>query len=281
MDGNDRDRNSLERASEFNRKMIESAFDIVQQYTVPIYGFQDGTIRQDRTGVLLQIGTYRFMLTAAHKLQAIIENKIFLGVPRLEDGEPVRLEGCRALLSDEDLEDIAVFHLSAAVADEIARRNNFLRVHQFELNDPPEHPFYCVHGYPVAWKSFDVENQLHQYSPITFGTTPYDGDLETQDRKKHETFLRLIYGPTIDFIHSGEQPAPKAFGLSGCGIWQLCALRRNADLNWSIDEIKLAGIQHRQYVKSKKYVKGTRINVALRMICKQFPELKNAISLSI
>lgn len=281
MEEADVDKELLERASKFNRKMMESAFNVVERYTVPIFGFQDGTIRQDRTGVLLQIGTYRFLLTAAHRLQTIIEHKIFLGVPRLNDGEPVRLENCRALLSDEELEDIAVFHLSDAVADEIAERNDYLRVHQFQLDAPPDNAFYCVHGYPVAWKSYNTDKHLHQYSPLTFGTTPYDGDLEPQDRMKQDTFLRLIYGPTIDFYKAGEHPAPKGFGLSGCGIWQLCAMRRNADLNWSVGEIKLAGIQHRQYTKSNKYVKGTQINVAIRMICSQFPALRNVISLSV
>ena len=60
----------------FLRRVRDEGFRLIEAATVPLYGFQDNQVKQDRTGILFRVADKHFILTAAHRLRKILGAEI-------------------------------------------------------------------------------------------------------------------------------------------------------------------------------------------------------------
>jgi len=268
----------LERiADEFYTRAIQECTDDIANSTVAFFGHQGDELKQDRTGVLLQISDDHFFITAAHYLDGITKHDIPCFIATGSDGQsPIPLDDVHGVVTDPLL-DIAVIHLSEGISDSLAQHKRFLRMCDLDLVATSSVGIYMVFGYPLAWSDSDKQTQSIFSCPLRYGTLLYDGPPASDSNYTPEKHILLGYDQIpVEVMHCGTVTPPDVKGMSGCGIWRLAQSRPGLFESWMPSERRLVGIQHAWHA-SKGYLKGTWIKHAIHVIYQQFSELRRPI----
>jgi hypothetical protein len=254
----------IERIPEMRKACDEDAKSVL-----PVYGIQNDSPVQDRTGVLLAIADQGFLITAAHGLKQITDAHIPLYVtsPRKGQGGIPLLGQLHA--TEEATIDLAVVELSnetKALLDDAGGR--FLRVVDVDNQAAATPGIYLVRGYPLDCNA----------SPMTYTTILFpDGPPINSEYQFDSTFHLLLHHSRYLQRREGQKVrSPKIVGMSGCGIWRLTSRPPFDLLSWAPEDRRLVAIQTK--CKYGSFLKGTWIRHAFGLIYHRCPELRRAMS---
>lgn len=248
---------------------MREACDEDAKSVLPVYGIQDGSPVQDRTGVLLAIADQGFLITAAHNLKQITDAKIPLYVTSPRPGQGgIQLVG-QLHATEEDTIDVAVVKLSdgtKAILDDAGAR--FLRVTDVDNQADARPALYLVRGYP-----YDCN-----HSPMTYSTVLFQGEAPTDSEYPFDERFHLLLDHSKYLRGRGgaEFRSPQITGMSGCGIWRLTTKSPEELSTWTPDERRLVAIQTK--CKYGSFLKGTWIKHAFGLIYDRCPELRRVMS---
>ena len=138
----------------------------------------------------------------------------------------------------------------------------------------PRQAYHFVLGFPLTMTRTDPIARTSEVKAHSYATGLYEGDRDSRDSV---TELLLDY-PEQNQDAVGQLAAvPNPKGISGCGIWRLLTPgKRMAD--WTPDDVRLVGIEHR-WRKEKRYLVGTAIRHAVRLIYGRYEDLHPAMDL--
>lgn len=261
---------------EFRRRAFSN--DIVDWATIPIALTMPDATLLDRTGVLIAIGDFRFLITAEHFLEDYADRgyRLFLMPPR-PDGPKVELSFERFYVSHDPAIDIAVFRLSDQQEAQLRDDYRFLRLNNVRLvaPRPDEGPFFLVTGFPAECAGRDPADpgraDVHRYL-----SSRYDGDYDWIENFNPNNNIVLMYDRRSRHTTGHVGKPPDAPGMSGCGIWYLPV--PYGFEGWRDDDIRLVGIQH-SWTPRPGYLKGTVISHALSMIWHWFADTRDPMRL--
>ncbi len=161
----------------FFMRVHDEAMPHIAAATVPIYGFQDNQVKQNRTGVLFQIADLHFIVTAAHGLYEILREQI----PLLADfGRthriPIPLVEARFHYTEENNgRDVAAIELPSSVVAEFLPERRFLTMADVDTEPRPQNGLYLVFGFPNAW--YRRVEDVQRTDPLCFIGSIYGGEL--------------------------------------------------------------------------------------------------------
>ncbi len=248
---------------------IRDACDEDGLTTLPLLGLQDGKFQQDRTGVLLAVAEYHFIVTAAHDLKKITRSDIPLYVPAAKSGrQTIQLRG-RVHGTEEKCVDLAIIELAPETTDALrSSGRNFLRVTDMDTHARPIPGYYLVRGYPL-----DCRGQVCRYSGVLYdGEWPSDSDYPCDP-----SFHLLLEHTKMGFGNERQSlSSPRISGMSGCGIWRLTTRSPQDLADWSLEERKLVAIQTK--CKPGSFMKGTWIRYVFALIRDKYPDLERMMT---
>jgi hypothetical protein len=260
----------------FFRHVGDEAFPLIDAATVPIYGFQDNKVKQDRTGILFRIaGTY-FILTAAHRIQEIIQAKIPLLVDfSTKHKIPIPLVEAKFYGTEEENgRDVAVIAIPPSVVSDLPAQRRFLTLADIDREPKPKKGFYAVFGFPTEW--YRKVEDVQRTDPLSFFGSIYEGELDPNEFFDPRVYIAITFDRNAINVLTGKQrQLPQVTGMSGCGIWRLVNKSKAEITGWSVDKIRLVAIQHR-WSRERQYIKGTWITYALDLIWENYPSLRGA-----
>jgi len=255
-----------------HERFVLEAVPWIEQRTVVIYGVTaEGNAVPDGSGVLLSVADQRFVLTAGHVLEDWGSRQYALSFGALGH---IDLTSLPAQVSAEDKGDLALLPLTHEMAQRVTQSGKDF-VSLFETDprgDEPAAGTYAVLGYPKPWAKSDGNggwvSHAIWYPTQLAPSLNYDPGLE---------ILLEIDVENLD-AKGDRDPLPYLGGISGCGIWRL-HVKGDRPEAWSIDAIRLVGIEH-HVVGKNEAIKGTRIRHVLAGIAKCFPDLERPITLA-
>lgn len=263
--------------NEFSEKVFAAASISVEWMTAPIAHLDTETkdCIEIRTGLLLEIGDMRFLVTAAHGLMDHAKKKRFPQILLTEPGlrsVPLILE--RFWLSKDPLEDIAVCQLVPRTIEAIAGHYTYHRLIDVlpRKRVKPEEGLFLLLGYP--WDRFkQVGEGMKCADTWKYLTNPFKGDYAVVANYNADYHLILDYQRDT-FDGSGTRVHPP--GLSGCGIWFVGSPKTHP--LFTKDDLKLVGIQT-SWWKQHEYVKGTWVDRMLRIIWRRYSDARAPMKL--
>lgn len=295
-----------------------SAAALVAKYTVRLnreYPF--GTFAHAGSAVLIQIDEARFLVTAAHALRLVTwsptglrlspnNSHIWISVPG-RDVSLVNLDGhvtSDAVEGEKDARDFAVLRLTPSTVDALGDRVAYLRCSSMDLSDvvrfrataldlndsASRDGWHVTQGFP----SVDVSHKVRPddgarvglvYPSSNFGRL-YDlfGEppIEDFDRRVHVamswdiTSAQNVPGSPKASREELEPADPR--GISGGGIWRVTDGFPTDASEWTEDDVKLVGIEHR-LGQGHTTLCGTKISCILHSIYVQYEELRPVLDL--
>jgi hypothetical protein len=255
---------------EFRRRAFMESADIVDSATAPIVFLKDDKSTFDRSGVLLAIGDFHFLITA--------ETGYVLCITAARHSIPMTpIVFDKMYLSHNAAVDLAILRLEPKAVDRLVPDYRFLRLDRVRIfpPQPGEGPFFLVTGFPYA--TVDVDEESRRRANISrYLTMPYQGANETIDDFLPESHIVLEYSQVSNHTSGHIGPPPTAPGLSGCGMWYL-RTPYGTD-RWTNADVELVGIQT-SWHRARGYVKGTIISHALAMIWGWFSDIRDAMRL--
>jgi hypothetical protein len=269
----------------FGRRVANECHRQIALATVPLYIGNMENIEKSGSGVLLEIGDHRFLLTAAHvvDLSAIRGFPPYLA-PSTEDAPPIPLDEAKIYTSpippgvdrddpnmrDHDPFDVAVCELPPSVAEQIIEPRRFVRLMEIDARTEEIPGFYMVTGYPREFTKANFSYKLLGSKPLPYATVLYQGE-----REPHwGNFIALEYSYQSVDGDAVVQEMPDPDGMSGCGIWRLAEANKPAEL-WNPTDARLVAIEH-TWSKKKRAILGTFMRHALSMIYHHYPSLRAA-----
>jgi len=156
----------------FHRVRVE-AFPRIEAATVPIYGYQDNQVKQNRTGVLFRIADTHFILTAAHDLFGIIENHIplYADFSRTHQAPIPIVESKFNGTEEENGRDVAAIELPTSVVADLPENRRFLTMADLDMEAQPKKGIYAAFGFPTAW--YRRVEDVQRTDPLAFLESPY------------------------------------------------------------------------------------------------------------
>jgi len=263
------------------RTILDGCSQFIERFTVPLLGLQDNVVKHDRTGVLYAIAHHHFILTAAHHLRAIVRCNIPLFIPQADPSAPaLPLMGADIHTTEEDSgRDVAAIRLPDDIVSELHSTKGFLRHSRIDQADDGE-GLYVVFGYPEAWTGSASPPQIISH-PLIYVSRPYRGQRYPETFYHPDVHIVLEFDQdAIDALEGARVRLPSPKGISGCGIWRVADWRADSIRRWSPTDIRLVALQHRRIADhDRRYVQGTWIKHALRLILDSYPDLGDSMSL--
>jgi len=261
------------RSQEILEQIGSTCIPRMNDLTVPILTITNERICHNRTGVLYRIGDRHFVLTAAHKLRAKVENNTPLYVSvNAENVDPIPLAGATFVSSDGDERDVAAIYLPPDLAQEIGKNKTFLRHHQISHESIQRRTPYVIFGYPGDWSGHVIAEKHIMSMGMAFATFEHEGEIDTDFAYRPEVHLAVTFTrDAIKAIDGQKDKLPKPLGVSGCGIWQVADRNENGIRVRTADTMTLMGIQH-NWSPRYGYVLATKIGYLLAIINQQFPD---------
>lgn len=231
------------------------------------------------SGILLAVGSERFLITAAHVLD---ENKITsLYLPG--ESELIEISGparqSRPPKNDRSLDhlDTAYVHLSDEIVCRISKVFWFLSPEFIDVSDvSTEGKHYMFTGYPhkaiePSRRKRKISAQLHSYTDLASGG---------------EVYARVNANPDLNIVinfdakqakdENGRTVTPKERrGMSGGGVWNAVSGPRVLGM----PNVRLCGVAIEHHKKHKCLV-ATKINFVLESIRADFPALSELLPVS-
>jgi hypothetical protein len=176
------------------------------------------------SGILLDFGKARFLVTAAHVHDEYLENKVALYIgaaPLLELPQPFQTTIVPSGKRDEDRLDIAFVRLPDSLADEISKSSFFLPFTLIDVNDcfKPQAQ-YMFTGYPASREKTNYGKR--KVKPLRFS---YTGKVIPPTRMPElglflDAHIAVEFDPEKIFDEYNKPssfPSPK--GMSGGAVW--------------------------------------------------------------
>ena len=251
--------------------------------------YEDGIIAKDRTGVFIRIADKYYILTAAHHIDDLIANEMYLCVSLDDDNNlPIPITNDEIAISDPSTLDIAAIRLLDEIAKKLLNRHTPLTLQEMPVDCRGSDGFFLIVGYPRAGAKFAVQKWDAPHSikteSLKFIST------KRFDEWKHD---KLQYSPDLHIVvdmsqkavsgTTGEEtnlPEHKGIeGISGCGIWFIADRKKKKRLSeFGVNDCKLIAIEH-SYDEAASRVAGTWIDLALAFLALKFPETREPMKL--
>lgn len=255
------------------QRITREAEDWVLERTVPLYArTSTGDPVPHGTGILLRIADASFVVSASHVLH---EPDRELLAATAHGGKFLSLGG-HTFQHTEDQRDIDIgfMRLNADLDEAIGKTKSFLRLDQVELCPPAEDDWLLVVGFPGQLSNTDTARMIIAPNPWCFSGSVCMEPLAsfTEGVSIAVSLPKEIYDETGE---PSRVPALKC--ISGCGIWRVMSRRDAVRGNWTVDSIRLVGIEHT--VLERKAVKGVLATHVISAIRAKHRDLAPAIDL--
>lgn len=255
----------------------------VEQHMARIAGVTSPVYFQTRSGashvgsaVLLSVAGIKFVITAAHVVNASHQGELFIGAGTT----PVRIGGSKTTPKlatgasrDQDKNDIAIIALDEASAERFPE-TDFLTVQELApLRTPHHEDYFLVAGYPESKQRLRLrENQIDTglYPLVAVSQPASEYPLASVSPaenlllgfNKKETWRRDV----------GRLTAPDPYGMSGCGVWWLEGYTSPALSPPRLDAIAIEWHRGR-----RKRILATRIYVVVDGLKQAFPATRDEL----
>jgi hypothetical protein len=267
--------------SEENQRMddpppfLQNIFRVVDETIFPacacIIHSKGLELHQHRSGVFVQVADKRFLVTAAHYLEALHKAGIDSFIAQGEQGShPVFILTERWYTTIREQADLAVCLLEPALVEYLGPKVKYLRITDFIPKQECRDGWFVIAGYP-----FD------RFGPDEDGVSCREG-WKYVTRRFDDTDLVENYDPNTHLVVKYERTTTDEIGrtvhppaMSGCGIW---FMRKQPPEIILPDDLKLCAIQN-AWSKRNEYAKGTWTDVVLNIIWTYFPEVQPAMRL--
>ena len=142
----------------------------------------------------------------------------------------------------------------------------------------PTPGFYAAFGFPTEW--YRKVEDVQRTDPLCFLGAIYEGERNPDAFFDPKVHIALTFEQDVVNAVTGEQrDLPRAFGLSGCGLWRIANYSKENIVAWNADKVRLVALQNRWF-EQRQYVQGTWIIYALGLIRDSYPSLREAMKLS-
>lgn len=173
------------------------------------------------SGVLLEVGNKRLIITAAHVTEKADSNPLFVTSKR--GIIPVVGNLRETDLCKDDKADLAYIILDDKIGEILADSYQFITVNKILSHSAVRSNQYMVVGYPEVNIRADYEKHIiHAGSSIFLLTPSKDEVYDYYGFDKDKNFVLDFAGKGIDLetdTKSGKIDDP--YGISGCGLWLL------------------------------------------------------------
>lgn len=257
----------------FRDAVFSRADEKIGWLTVPVIHRNDGKACDIRTGVLLQIGDMRFLITAGHNMIAHSELGRSAELVMPDKGVPtIPLSEERFWTTKAKSEDLTVCQLTTDTVAKLGDRFRYASLSDFMSQHDTEQGrgLYLLYGFPNQMGSTEDDGTKHA------GTWRYLSCLYEGDRSVVEDYdanLHIILEYERETRNKdGQHVWPH--GMSGCGIW-FCG-HPMTHTPFSSDHFRLVGIQTAWH-KGFEYSKGTWIDVVATIIWKYYSDTRDVM----
>jgi hypothetical protein len=255
--------------------------EAIRRSTIPLFSQEGTKVVVFGSAVLVAVGSFRFLLTAAHvphRARAANQAIAFMypdGTYQACDGD----EGFFITASEDpshmdDGEDLGIYRLSDAMATKLASHYAFVTLDQFEPAEhlTPHESGYTTVGFPNALSPEDV--QKAGFTGMTLATVKYKGRARKLGPFDGDRQLAFEYRAEYSMGASGKletMKLPNPGGMSGGAIWRTFDGSKKTE-EQSVDLLRLVGIVQLR-VKDPPVIVGTQIEYAFRLLIARYPEL--------
>lgn len=275
-DGNTRDWRDRRRAASLAE--IATRLSIrAMEVTTPIYITNErGLPEPIGTAVFLQLGDFRFLVSAGHVLKSMTKRPLSAdchGTIRPVRGEITYVYGSPDKTQADDPIDIRVVRLKGDGWEGVPD-SSFLQWPEVDHRPPaPRRHAFGLIGYPYtkqrnALKGSTITAQAYHLLGIECPSDVY-ADLEVDPRASVLIGFdkKRVWGPM------GMATAPDLYGASGCGLWSFGRKIREAS-----EPARLSGIGVIWERKARvKYVRGTRISVVVAALTNRYDDVSHTV----
>ena len=267
----------------------------ISRTTVALFRHASGDADHYGSGVLLQVGGTRFLVTAAHVSDEFFCERwrqIFFGTLDGDELIPVlTVRYCRSkkqtdLNREDDPLDLAVLELRPDIADKLSAFMRFVTLSKLELDpDKLKDGRYLVLGYPEFRADKDVMDQTIVAQILPYFTGLYDMERDPVPNISAEVHLVLDVNRMDEAAGAGDRlDLDQTHGISGGGMWRILDEDQPIEsLDWR--RAKLAAIitdrSIPEVVGSVQFLRGTKIKRVINFIYEGWPELRPAIESAI
>jgi hypothetical protein len=264
-----------ERLAAFRERVFNAVHESIDYATVPLFVEADGKAIDYRSGVLLQIGDFKFLVTAGHYLPEYCDKGHAVCLVMPDKGKaPIKLVSELFWSTKSGSEDLSVARLTEPILDYMGDHYRFIRIPQMmsRFDKQQGEGFYLIYGFPTALKGPD-DTGATKVESWKYLTVPFSGSYADVEDYQPNLHVVLAY-ERKSYSREGEKVHPP--GMSGCGIWYVGAPISHALFNK--DDFRLVGIQNCWH-KGVQYAKGTWIDSVLLIIWKYFSDTRDVMRL--
>lgn len=256
--------NSTEKLTQIALHERQAAGNFTFDFTVGIFSLKLPC--PNGTGVLTNICGRKFVITAAHVLDLINPQFMFLTsspTPTLESPKILKSGRCNNGI------DIGYLEISLEGLQHFKKR--FLTLDQIEYSYLPKNTdWLCLTGFPNVIKSIQ-QNFLERTFFIEGNALSLWCDYVSPDqwrvRKWDSRKNLVIYYPEEGYLFEKEKHIknPHPGGISGCGMWKVPINPNNLDSLWDPNQIRLIGIEH-CWDSKERQICSTKIEYFLDLV---------------
>lgn len=262
-----------------NVERKNNALSQLNESVVQIFASKDSADRRfpvsAGSGTLIQLGSRRFLITAAHVIDAAKHTSLYAGI----NGVLVEVDGTAFVTAsddrDKDLFDFAFMELEGKLAQACERLNFIGKEHFFYGSFEPELTVYMALGYPRSKnKKRDLPGKKvrnRRWSFTTRKAMAFDHGRVGTDPRTHIPVM-FVRNRVVDDTSSRVNPiSPR--GLSGGPLLQLGNAGSPSYYQRASIPALVSGIliENRD---DERAVLAVRIRIVLIEIGKKFPDVK-------
>lgn len=156
------------------------------------------------------------------------------------------------------------------MAEALSQSHEFARLADADpAGEEPANGIHAVFGYPL-----ELANHSNG---LTSEAIFYPSNLTKLPDLDPGLSIALEIHPEMVDDNGDRARLPSLGGISGCGIWRL-TLKGDPIDDWTVDRIRLAGIEHT--VKTGHWIRGVRIRHVLAGLATRFPDLAPCVALT-
>ena len=254
------------RFNAFRDRLYRYPESIIEHATAPLVTIED-QVTNLRSSVLIQIGEFRYIVTAAHDVGVQIDDGLPLFIlARDKTHKPIALVQEEFHATRESSIDLAVAQLHPSTVEYLGDNYQYVQFPQMMSKRDPRHKgaFYVLEGFPAASFGKDQEgvSRVQNWNYLTFGFLGEPVDYTP------EIHLILAYD---DESKDPEGKIITPHGLSGCGVWYVGDPFSKTVV--TPKDFQLAAIQTK-WNEKRQYVKTTWINSVLRVMWMYCPDAR-------
>jgi hypothetical protein len=259
---------------ELKTRLRDAAVARAAEHTVQIQYNDSGIPAAIGSGVILEIGSSLFVVTAAHVLDDAKGLGALTATGGLGKSDSIELKKRPAILAN-DPHDLCMIGLDSA---EKKKWQKLRPLHLTDLgvrDDQHADNWYVMLGYPEQTFSPDQDAKLIRSQGFVYASHVASKP-EVLKRIDKAINISLEWYPDANRgdWYPNDFVTPK--GMSGCGIWRVP--RNNIPNNPNAIRPDLVGIATSALVDEKVFI-GTRIEHVLAILSRRFPSLANAVNL--